>query len=50
MSLGTLGAISLGNILTGKGIIKAGRGIIRAGYGSTGSSIILELIGLLRMH
>ena len=50
MSLGTLGAISLGNILTGKGIIKAGRGIIRAGYGSKGSSIILELIGLLCMH
>ena len=39
MSLGTLGAISLGNILASKGIIKAGKGIIRAGYGSKGSSI-----------
>ena len=42
MLLGTLGAIVLGNLLTGKGIYrawkgkginKAGEGIVRAGYG-----------------
>ena len=33
MLLGTLGAIVLGNLLTGKGIYRAGRGkgIVRAG-------------------
>ena len=40
MFLGTLGARLLGNMLTGKGIVKAGdgskgRGIIIAGYGSS---------------
>ena len=50
MLLGELGASSLGNMLTGKGIIrvgygskdlqsKKGKGIIRAGYGSKGLSI-----------
>ena len=34
MLLGTLGASSLGNLLTGKGIIRAGNGIVRAGEGS----------------
>ena len=40
MSLGTLGASLLGNMLTGKGILRAGygnkegKGILRAGYGS----------------
>ena len=34
MLLGTLGAILLGNSLTGKGIIRAGDGIVRAGEGS----------------
>ena len=38
MSLGTLGASLLGNLLTGKGINRAGKGkgkgINRAGYGS----------------
>ena len=40
MLLGTLGATLLGNILTGKGIIRAGygnkevKGILRAGYTS----------------
>ena len=33
MSLGTLGASSLGNILTRKGIYRAGKGINRAGEG-----------------
>ena len=39
MLLGTLGAILLGNLLSGKGIVRAGsgsqkgRGIVRAGYG-----------------
>ena len=31
MLLGILGASLLGNLLTGKGIIKAGEGTIRAG-------------------
>ena len=31
MLLGTLGASLLGNLLTGKGIIRAGEGTIRAG-------------------
>ena len=35
MLLGTLGAILLGNLLTGgKGIMRAGDGIVRAGEGS----------------
>ena len=40
MSLGTLGASLLGNLLTGKGIERAGsgntkgKGIVRAGYGN----------------
>ena len=39
MLLGTLGAILLGNLLTGKGIVRAGsgnkkeKGIVRAGTG-----------------
>ena len=39
MLLGTLGAILLGNLLSGKGIVrvgsgnKNGKGIVRAGYG-----------------
>ena len=39
MLLGTLGASLLGNLLTGKGIVRAGsgnkkgKGIVRAGYG-----------------
>ena len=34
MSLGTLRASLLGNILARKGINRAGEGILRAGYGS----------------
>ena len=34
MSLGTLGASLLGNILARKGINTAGEGIVRAGYGN----------------
>ena len=34
MLLGTLGASFLGNLLTGKGIMRAGDGIVRAGEGS----------------
>ena len=34
MFLGTLGASLLGNLLTGKGIMRAGDGIVRAGSGS----------------
>ena len=34
MLLGTLGAILLGNLLTGKGIHRAGEGMVRAGEGS----------------
>ena len=32
--LGTLGAILLGNVLTGKGAFRAGEGTIRAGEGT----------------
>ena len=40
MLLGTLGASSLGNLLTGKGVVRAGyannkgKGVARAGYGN----------------
>ena len=34
MFLGTLGASSLGNLLSGKGIMRAGKAIVRAGEGS----------------
>ena len=34
MLLGTLGASLLGNLLTGKGIMRAGDGIVGAGEGS----------------
>ena len=34
MLLGTLGASLLGNLLTGKGMMRAGKGIVRAGEGS----------------
>ena len=34
MLLGTLGASLLGNLLTGKGIMRAGDGIVRAGSGN----------------
>ena len=34
MLLGTLGAILLGNLLTGKGIHRAGEEIVRAGEGN----------------
>ena len=37
MLLGTLGASLLGNLLTGKGIMRAGDGIVRAGSGSVAS-------------
>ena len=37
MLLGTLGACLLGNLLTGKGIMRAGDGIVRAGEGSVAS-------------
>ena len=49
MLLGTLGAILLGNLLTGKGIYKAGKdkginrtseGIVRAGYGRPSTSAL----------
>ena len=33
MLLGTLGASSLGNLLSGKGLARAGKGIVRAGEG-----------------
>ena len=37
MLLGTLGASFLGNLLSGKGIVRAGDGIVRAGEGSVAS-------------
>ena len=39
MLLCTLGASLLGDMLTGKGVIRAGEGTARVGYGSTRSSI-----------
>ena len=39
MLLGTLGASLLGDILSGKGVIRAGEGTIRAGYGSKRPSV-----------
>ena len=39
MLLGTLGAFLLGDILSGKGVIRAGEGTIRAGYGSKRPSV-----------
>ena len=39
MLLGTLGASLLGDILSGKGVIKAGEGTIRAGYVSKRPSL-----------
>ena len=37
--LGTLGASLLGDILSGKGVIRAGEGTIRAGYVSKRPSL-----------
>ena len=37
MLLGTLGASLLGNLLSGKGIVRVGDGIVRAGEGSVTS-------------
>ena len=39
MLLGTLGASLLGDILSGKGVIRAGEGTIKAGYGSKRPSL-----------
>ena len=39
MLLGTLGASLLGDIFSGKGVIRAGEGTIRAGYGSKKPSL-----------
>ena len=39
MLLGTLGASLLGDILSGKSVIRAGEGTIRAGYGSKEPSL-----------
>ena len=46
MLLGTLGASLLGNLLTGKGIIRAGegKGIVRAGEGIQEIMYIQEII------
>ena len=47
MSLGTLGASLLGNLLTGKGIVRAGsgnkkgKGMVRAGTGNKKGKIIV---------
>ena len=43
MLLGTLGASLLGNLLTGKGIMRAGDGIVRAGEGSKKNNLNLLL-------
>ena len=43
MLLGTLGASLLGNVLTGKGIMRAGDGIVRAGEGGKKNNLNLLL-------
>ena len=43
MLLGTLGASLLGDILSGKGVVRAGEGTIRAGYGSKRPSLKIFL-------
>ena len=48
MLLGTLGAILLGNMWSGKGIIRAGEGTARVGYESKKSS--LKKIFLIPPH
>ena len=45
--LGTLGACLLGNLLSGKGIVRAGDGIVRAGEGSGSKK---KLNSLLPFH
>ena len=44
MLLGTLGASLLGNLLTGKGIMRAGNGIARASEGSGSKKNNLNLL------
>ena len=44
MLLGTLGASLLGNILTGKGVVRAVEGTARVGYGSKKSSLKKKLL------
>ena len=41
MLLGTLGESLLGNLLTGKGLVRAGEGTIRAGYGTSIKIVLL---------
>ena len=48
MLLGTLGASLLGNLLSGKGMMRAGEGIVRAGEGS--GSKKKHLNSLLTFH
>ena len=51
MLLGTLGASSLGNLLTGKGVVRAGtgnnkgKGVVRAGYGNKNKGKGVERAG-----
>ena len=42
MLLGTLGASLIGNLLSGKGMLRAGEGILRAGEGTTRASATSE--------
>ena len=44
MLLGTLGANLLGNLLSGKGMMRAGEGIVRAGKGSVSKRKNLNLL------
>ena len=55
MLLGTLGASLLGNLLTGKGIVRAGDGIVRAGEGSGSKrkpkfTIIISSLNTIKMN
>ena len=49
MLLGTLGANLLGNLLTGKGIMRAGDGIVRAGEGSGSKKTLNSLLPFHRL-
>ena len=40
MLLGTLGASTLGNMLTGKGVMRAGKGVVKA---RTGDNAIVHM-------
>ena len=50
MLLGTLGASLLGNLLTGKGMMRAGEGIARAGEGAKKNSKFAVTFSSFKKH